>query len=1349
MSFFRAILEHRPRFYQALLVGYLVLLVGAMVAVGISTARWLEQPFLGAIVEPTGYFSDWGPLVPGTWAARAQGLNFPDRLLRLENTPYDRPGMLQRLLASYQPGEWVTLLVQRAGQTQREVVVLPLQRFPSQDRLLYFYLPYLVGWGYLIAGGWVFFGRRQETVARWFAVASSSAGMALGGMLNAMAVHTWGWLWALALGATGGSLLALSMAFLRSETPASWQPWLEKGPALLGVGLGLWGSVTLYDMRHPLAYVLALRVIYAYLGVAMLVYLGVNLRLRRRAQSPLIRERAGLVLSSALIAFGPLLLWALAFLVGFHWPFSPWLLLPLGLFPMGTAYAMLRYRWYYVEAVFEQGWVYTLLSIVIVVGYGLVAAGLSMTLGARWLARHPWWVGLLSFVVALGLDPARRRLQEFAERIFARRRRQYRKRLEAFGQALIQAATEAQIGDLLRNYIATDLAASPIHLFVRDPLTGDYRSALDAAGEPTTDVHFRGTSPFVRFLSRVEPGYYFGAEEQPPPALAEDLPRIALLQAVLFVPLPGQAGDLVGFLALGPRRGALYLRPEIEYLQGLARQAALALERARAATDLSRRVAQLNTLMRVAQGINAVPDMEALLELVAAQTQRLLPASWLQIVLWDPQRERYVRALMLRGEERVRDLEQRPLDEEEGLSWWVIREQRAQRTEHYEQACRLQGLQPEEQGLSAWMGAPLMAEEGLVGVLAVGHHSWEVRYSDEHQNLLQTMADLAVGALVKTRLIRQSEQRARQLALLNEMGRSITGTLDQEALQARLLESACKLVDARAARLWLLDPGTEVWTLAAHQAWPTDDTEEGQPPAWVTLAAERQQFFCWPPQQADMAEVLGSSSPVFPGKAAMVVPLLAQERVVGVLELADKGEGGRFTLEEGQLLLALTRQAAVAIENARLYAQTDRALAARVEELTAMELIDRELNASLDLSRAMQVTLQWAMRRTRSDAGLIGLLHEDKVRILADEGFGPALAPYRENGLPLDWVGLRRALDAMAVQRLSAAHAPPGFALREESQTQVVVPIVRENQVLAVLVLESASPQAYDEEMLRFLARLVEHAAIAITNAQLYEAVQEANRTKSEFVSFVAHELKTPMTSIRGYTDLLRSEVVGPINDNQRNFLDIIRTNVERMAALVSDLADISRIEAGQLRLNFQRVDIPQVVEEVVSTLRAQMEEKQQELHLEVPADLPPVWADPMRLAQILTNLVSNAHKYTPEGGRIRVFAEVADNVWDPQGPPRVVHIAVEDTGLGIHPEEQKRIFQRFFRSEADQNAREQPGTGLGLYITKNLVEMQGGRIWFESVYRQGTTFHFTVPVAASVEEETSSGDVPEAERRT
>ena len=132
---------------------------------------------------------------------------------------------------------------------------------------------------------------------------------------------------------------------------------------------------------------------------------------------------------------------------------------------------------------------------------------------------------------------------------------------------------------------------------------------------------------------------------------------------------------------------------------------------------------------------------------------------------------------------------------------------------------------------------------------------------------------------------------------------------------------------------------------------------------------------------------------------------------------------------------------------------------------------------------------------------------------------------------------------------------------------------------------------------------------------------------------------------------------------------------------------------------------------------------------MEIPDELPLVWGDRTRLVQILTNLVGNAFKFTPPGGQITIRAEYAVNRWDTQGAREVVHVAVEDNGIGIKPKDQERIFQKFFRSR-DQEAHDVPGTGLGLSIARNLVEMHGGRIWLESEFRKGTTFHFTVPVA-------------------
>ena len=238
--------------------------------------------------------------------------------------------------------------------------------------------------------------------------------------------------------------------------------------------------------------------------------------------------------------------------------------------------------------------------------------------------------------------------------------------------------------------------------------------------------------------------------------------------------------------------------------------------------------------------------------------------------------------------------------------------------------------------------------------------------------------------------------------------------------------------------------------------------------------------------------------------------------------------------------------------------------------------------------------------------------------------------------------------------------------------------------------------------------------------AEARDEAVEANKSKTEFVSVVSHELKLPMTSIKGYSDLMLSGATGELNENQKNFLTTIRNNVNRMATLVSDLADISRIESGNIRIEPRSVPVWDVIDEVINLTRTQIEQKRQTISLDIPQGLPKALCDRTRLSQILTNLVSNANKYTPEQGNIHVEAWQANSM---------INIKVQDNGLGMTPEDQEKLFSKFFRS-ADEKIREASGTGLGLSITKNLIELQGGKIWFESEFRKGTTFYFTLPIA-------------------
>jgi signal transduction histidine kinase len=251
---------------------------------------------------------------------------------------------------------------------------------------------------------------------------------------------------------------------------------------------------------------------------------------------------------------------------------------------------------------------------------------------------------------------------------------------------------------------------------------------------------------------------------------------------------------------------------------------------------------------------------------------------------------------------------------------------------------------------------------------------------------------------------------------------------------------------------------------------------------------------------------------------------------------------------------------------------------------------------------------------------------------------------------------------------------------------------------------------------------ITERKRIATDLQEAKELAEAANAAKTEFVSLVSHELQTPLTYVKGYTDLLRDGSAGPVSESQADYLSVIQANVDRMARLIADLAEVSFIEAGRLSLELIPLAIGEVIHEVTRSTRKQFEAKEQTLLVTAADDLPLVCADRSRLIQVLTNLVNNAHKYTPAGGQITIHAEKSEEAF--------VLVTVRDTGLGIKPEELNKVFYKFFRS-SDPETRRAPGTGLGLNIARHLIELHGGRIWLESEYRQGTAFHFTIPIAS------------------
>jgi signal transduction histidine kinase len=541
-------------------------------------------------------------------------------------------------------------------------------------------------------------------------------------------------------------------------------------------------------------------------------------------------------------------------------------------------------------------------------------------------------------------------------------------------------------------------------------------------------------------------------------------------------------------------------------------------------------------------------------------------------------------------------------------------------------------------------------------------------------------------------------EKSAQLSMLYEVTNSINASLDWRPTLQAVMDAVIQITEAERGMLLVFDAANELQVEMTSNATQEPFTDEDLKYSYsvVQEAIQRLSPILTTNAQIDPRFQESESIVAYGLRSILCTPLLHAGEPLGVIYLDNRAREGVFAQEDMATLDAFARQASVAIANAQQHKQTDQALTEKVRELTILQEMARDLNSSQNFNRVMERSVAWAIAAAGAEAGAIGLIAEEGIRWLAN-------------------VGNMNPDDGIALQRIYRREP-----LLEDAR--LVLPLYRDNRPIGALYM-TAEERGLKKSKLEFVMRVADNVAIAVENARLYEALRQANLAKSEFVSVVSQELRTPMTSIRGYADMLNKGLVGDLTERQQEFIQAIRRNVSRMRALVSDLLDISSIETGRLRVKAYAVDFKEALHEALLRTQDTIEEKDQTLNLDIWDGLPRAHADPNRLTQILTNLLNNASKYTPEGGSISVRA------WLLPEEPDFIRCAVADTGIGISREDQARIFTKFYRVDTPE-VRGQPGTGLGLSITKHLVEMHGGRIWVESTPSKGSIFFFTVPIA-------------------
>jgi len=779
---------------------------------------------------------------------------------------------------------------------------------------------------------------------------------------------------------------------------------------------------------------------------------------------------------------------------------------------------------------------------------------------------------------------------------------------------------------------------------------------------------------------------------------------------------------------------------EIATGQTLIHQTAIAVENARLFDQTQEALKETSVLYRTSRSLIAQEHLSDLLQTVVDGLIEALPADRATVITFDSKRREVTN--FVKGGPGAEKAVLTPFEELwEGLSGWVLREMEPALSPKGEpdprESARVRERR-EATNCGSIIVVPLLYRDKPLGTMTAINRPDQRDFTERDVDLVMAFASQAAAALENARLIEESQRRANQLAGAADVARHAAAVTDSASLLDVVVNLIQEQFGYRLAAVFLVDETQQnLYPAAAtDDFWEIipDGYRQGMGQGAIGRAAETGETLrITDAKKSTVAyRVDDWLSP-----SSLSVPIKIGGLVIGVLEV-ESSRINAFNANDQIALEVVADQIAIAYQNAELLTETR----SRMKDLQMLHDVSLAAASSSHLQETLQAAAEALTAEWKGTHVALQLIDEENetLHMMASSGF------------PVDQVeGLDLALGE-GLTGWVAQHGEPVLVsdVRQDpryyganpgTRSELCVPLSTGSRLLGTLNVESPEIGAFTVDDQRLLSTLASNLAMLIERARLFEEVEgarvelqqraealehanarlkELDRLKSQFLANMSHELRTPLNSVIGFSEVLIDGLLGEMPPERKECVENIYASGEHLMALINDILDLSKIEAGRMELSLETFEVEELIQNVRKTVAPMIEEKSQILTIEVAEGLPPLNADRVRVRQVLLNLLSNAHKFTPTGNEITLSCRMADSA--------TVLFSVDDTGVGIKPEDQELIFEEF--RQADGTAtREVEGTGLGLTISKRLIEMHGGTIWLESTYGEGTTFSFLLPL--------------------